>query len=571
MVGCGPVGLLTATLLAQRGLRVLAVDRAPGPAGEPRAIASDDEVLRILLRVGGGPDLVAAMDALQRVVFLDASGARLTELNLGESALRLPRLAFFDQPALEAELLAAAVAAGVDVEWDTELVGLDQDSVAVTGRLRGPGGGRDVGVSWLLGCDGGRSTVRRAVGVDYVGSSGHRRWLVVDCDTDGPLEGLPHMRFHCDPAGPHLSLPRPGGHRFESALAVGESDADATSPARVRALLLLSIEGRLLDDGTVRVRRAAVYDYQVRRARRWRVGRVVLLGDAAHAMPPFAGQGLSAGLRDAEGLAWRLALLARGLAGERVLGDWERERRAHVAAMTRLSLTVGGIVESAAPGTVLARGAVMRTLDRAPGLRSWWRGGGLKPPARLPRRAVPPLLPGGHSAGEGLIVPRPRVRTVVGRLLDLDEVLGDDHCLIALGVDPALALAAVPEPSREALRALGLCVFQAVAPGSRPVLPRSGGVVGGTPIVEDLAGTLLGLLGRLRRRLVVRQAVGGSRVTGRGAGVVALVRPDRHLAGAVLAPDLPAAVLAYLAALKGAAGGQRGGGTATPGGAGRRG
>lgn len=545
VVGCGPVGALLAALLGLRGVRVLVVERAAAPIGEPRAIATDDEVLRVLLRLPGGADLVAGMDLLQRVLFTDAAGRRLTGIGLGESALRLPRLAFFDQPALEAGLLRLlATLPTVRVEVATELVTLRQDDTGTTATLRRGATDREVRAAWAVGADGAHSTVREALHVPFHGRGGGARWVVLDVDSAAPLQGLPHMRFVCDPAGPWLSLPRPGGHRVEAALAPGTSDAEATSPATVRALLSRVVAPGLLDDGSVRVRRAAVYDYAARQAARWRVGRVLLVGDAAHTMPPFAGQGLSAGLRDADELSWRLALAVRGLAGPRPLDAWERERRAHVEAMTRLSLLVGSIVEARSPRRVAVRDAALRALDTAPLVATWWRAGGRKPPARIPHAGVTPLLPA-RSTGEGLLLPRPRVRDVRGRLLDLDSLLGEDHCLLGLMCDPATALAAVPVDDRDRMRERGLSLLTVFPLGGRPVLARAAGVVEGTQVAEDVDGTLLRQLQRLHRALRLRAAATG-RANG---GLVALVRPDRHLAGAVLVPDLAGAARVYLQAL----------------------
>jgi len=576
VVGCGPVGALLAVLLGLRGVQVLVVERAVAPAAEPRAIATDDEVLRILLRLPGGADLITGMDLLQRVTFTDAHGRRLTGLGLGEGALRLPRLAFFDQPVVEAALLRMlADAPAVRVETGTELLALAQDHTGTTATLRARGTTRQVRASWLVGADGARSTVRGLVGVPFPGRAGSARWLVVDVDTDAPLAGLPHMRFVCDPAGPWLSLPRPGGHRVERALPAGIGDAEATAAGQVRALLSRVLDPALLDRGEVRVRRAAVYDYAARQAQRWRVGRVLLVGDAAHTMPPFAGQGLSAGLRDADALAWRLELAVRGLAGMPALDAWERERRAHVTAMTRLSLFVGGIVETADPCLAGVRDAVLRGLDTAPVVRGWWRGGGPKPPARIPRAGMRDLLPQ-RSAGAGLLLPRPRVRDAGGRLQDLDTVLGECHALLMTGpAEAADVLHALPPELADALRQVGFRLLRVVPPGGRPVAAVAGGllpessalwgtaVAGGTAVaagvptvVEDVDGTVLRQLGRLERRLRLRppgrgpaRGQGPAAGAGPAATLVALVRPDRHLAGAVLLPDLPAALAAYLAEL----------------------
>lgn len=511
------------------------MERDSSPASEPRAIATDDEVLRTLLRLPGGAAMVGDMDLLQRVVFTDGRGRVITTLAQGESDLRLPRLAFFDSPRLQAALMAeVARLPSVRVETGCTLTGLRQDEHGVTAVVRDAAATRELRAAWLVGADGAHSAVRELLGVGFPGRGGRARWLVVDLDTDQPLPGQPHMRFACDPAGPWLSLPRPGGHRLELALSAGATDADATAPARVRELVQRVVTEPLLDAGEVRIRRAAVYDHATRAATSWRAGRVLLAGDAAHTMPPFAGQGLSAGLRDADALAWRLALAVRGLAGTGALDAWERERRAHVAAMTRLSLFVGSIVETRSRPGAAVRDVAMRGLDATPLVRRWWRAGGPKPSAALPARSVAPLL-AGRSTGEGLLLPRPRVRDARGRLHDVDDVLGPEHALLLSGgAEPTWPPAALPE--------LGWRLARVTPPGRAvaglPVTDLTEERAQPLPVFEDVDGSVVALLERLARRL-----------PGPGGDVVALVRPDRHLAGAVRAGDLAAALASYAATL----------------------
>ena len=338
VAGLGPVGALLALRLTRAGLSVLAVDRADAPYPLPRAIAADDEVQEILARCD--PGLVAPMLHDQPVRFVSRGRT------LGE--IRFPRtngfsgLSFFHQPTLEAGLASLLTC---EVRRGTAVTGFAQDGSGVTVSL----GPERLRASWLVGCDGAGSTVRSLAGIAWRGRDLPHRWHVVDCAGDA---GRPGFTYACDPAMPTVDMPMPGGHRWEFLLRDGSSPPPVPLP----------------------VVRATDYTYGTRHASRWLSGRVLLAGDAAHTMPPFAGQGLGAGLRD----AWALGeLLPAGRASE-----YEPLRLPHVREMTRLSLLVGGVLQ-ARRGTAV-RDALLRSAFRAPGLGPWLGRGG----PRRPRSGV---------------------------------------------------------------------------------------------------------------------------------------------------------------------------------------
>lgn len=334
VAGYGPVGAVLALRLGRAGLSVLVVDRAAEVFHLPRAVAADDEVQRILSLCG--PGLVEPMLHDQVVRFVSRSG------ELGR--IRFPYaggfcgLAFFHQPSLERrlrELVTAQVRLGV------ELTGFRQDATGVTVSL----GADRVRCSWLVGCDGTSSTVRRLAEIPWQGRDLPQRWRVVDAEgafRDG-------FTYTCDPATPSVDMPVPGGHRWEFLLRTGAAPPGVPLP----------------------VVRAVDYRFGARRAAVWRRGRVLLAGDAAHTMPPFAGQGLGAGIRD----AWALGAL---LPADRV-AEYQPLREPHVREMTRLSLLVGTVLQ-AARGTAV-RDALLSGAFRAPLLGPWLARGGPRRPS----------------------------------------------------------------------------------------------------------------------------------------------------------------------------------------------
>ena len=321
-----------------------------------------------------------------------------------------------------------------------------------------------------------------------------------------PLPHLPNFTYLLDPRRPSVNMPRPGGHRFEFMVLPGEDPAAMAERAQVDRWL----EPYLAPLGpaqrqALRVVRASVYTFHARTAARWRDGRVLLAGDAAHCMPPFGGQGLGAGIGDALALAWRLDEVQRGLAPPRLLDDYARERRPRVAEMTRTALIAGRLLAAtSAPGSAAAR-LVLQTIDAAPVLGTRFRAGAL----RARPRVRPPAEARLEGAGDPL--PNPRVRTSTGQAGLLDDVLPAGWALLAKDTDPWRCLAG------DLAAALRERSCRAVT-----VLPPGGGhhgSKGAVPAIEDLDGTLLALFSRAKR-------------TGnRPAPVLVLVRPDRFLVG----------------------------------------
>lgn len=334
IAGLGPVGAVLALRLQRAGLDVLVVERSKEVFAQPRAIAADDEVQRLLSLCG--PGLVEPMLHDQPVRFLSKDKV------LGE--IRFPwqdgfcGLAFFHQPSLEQALRALITC---EVRLGVAVTGLAQDVTGVTVSL----GSSQVRARWLVGCDGSGSTVRQLAGIGWHGRDLPQRWRVIDAI--GTYRN--GFTYTCDPAMPSVDMPMPGGHRWEFLLRPG-----------MRA-----------PEVPLEVVRSVDYRFGARRASTWARGRVLLAGDAAHTMPPFAGQGLGAGLRD----AWALgALLPTG-----DVSSYQALREPHVREMTRLSLLVGSVLQ-ARHGTA-PRDAVLAGAFRAPGLGGWLSRGGPRRPA----------------------------------------------------------------------------------------------------------------------------------------------------------------------------------------------
>ena len=330
IVGYGPVGQALACLLGAAGHRVACFERYGEIYRLPRAVHLDHEVMRLLQRLGVADALVPEMISLTEYHWLGADGETLMVLAPQNPALSgwEPDWLFF-QPTLERALDGQARRyAGVTVERDVTVEGLRREADGVTVLLRDADGRageepRKVRARYVIGADGANSLVRETVGIEHEDLGFQERWLVADVVPDNPdaLE-LPDACQWCDPARPTTHVRSGAGHRrWEFMLLPGER-AEDFDEARTWSLLspwFTPADGKLL--------RHVVYEFRSMVAQRMREGRVLIAGDAAHLTPPFLGQGLCAGLRDAANIAWKLDLVLRGIAGEELLDSIAAERR----------------------------------------------------------------------------------------------------------------------------------------------------------------------------------------------------------------------------------------------------
>jgi 3-(3-hydroxy-phenyl)propionate hydroxylase len=436
--GLGPVGQLLALLLGRAGVSVLAVDKASEPCDLPRAAVVDDEVLRIFQAAGVHREILADCQVQEQVSFVTADGRALPLLRPVDGAQGHPPLVSIHQPSIERTMIAAlAEQETVRTVWGKGVERFDQDGSGVRALLKSAGDGsrETVRARWMVGCDGAGSWVRQLLGIEFGGSTFRQRWLVVDVLVDRPPAKVRHPHFFGEWRRPIVSLPMsPGRHRWEWMLHPGEDPEPFLDPEALQRRI-----DPWLDGETATVERAVVYTFHARTAARWREGRVLLAGDAAHVMPPFAGQGFSSGARDAANLAWKLEAVLAG-APEALLDSYEQERRAHVEAMRRLAVTLGGFVQTTNRQVARVRDAFLGALDRT-GVAGWAESR-LKP---LPAYGAGAFAEPPHrlvfKRGAGAQFPQPVVG-VGGRELLLDEVIRSGWCALSVDSEAAGALAA---------------------------------------------------------------------------------------------------------------------------------
>ena len=314
-----------------RGFNVTVVEKATEIYDLPRAIVMDDEGQRALTLIGAGEGLADITSPLPGAEFVDVAGTRIIGFELPEGTLTglgFPPVVRYYQPDLEAFLRAHALAAGVQFMLGEEVTNVTQSD---TGVIAGLASGQQLTADWLIAADGAASPIRKALGIRFDSQGFDQEWMVVDVRLhDGCEPTLPTMvQQICDPASPTTFVP---GHaryrRWEFQLQDGETRDEMAEPARVWQLL-----SPWLTPDDASIVRAVVYRFHGTVASAMRSGRVFIAGDAAHQMPPFMGQGLCSGIRDAVNLAWKLDLVSSGRAGERLLDTYEEERRPHAAGV----------------------------------------------------------------------------------------------------------------------------------------------------------------------------------------------------------------------------------------------
>jgi 3-(3-hydroxy-phenyl)propionate hydroxylase len=419
VVGAGPVGVTAALLLARRGVDVLVLDRHRHAYAQPRAVHLDDESLRVLQAAGVADAFAAASRPMAGLRLLDGAHRTLAEFSRGAGVHGWPQASMFHQPDLEAALRTALAAEPrVQLRGGVELVHVAHPTapVRLTVRDRDTGARETLVAEAVLGCDGANSTVRRLIGGWMRDLGPAQRWLVVDLVADAPLDVWPGVHQVCDAARPATFMPVAGDrYRAEFRLAAGETPADLDLPA-------------LLDGfgaAGCTVVRTAEYTYAARVADRWRSGRVLLCGDAAHLTPPFIGQGLGMGLRDVHQLTWKLAAVLDG-ADDALLDTHQAERAPHAAALVRIALLLGRLMTGGGERAALLRRVVLAGVRRAPRLAAFAadsRTPLLRPGPLVRRRRVAPGSPVGG------LLPQPPLAD--GRRLD--DVLGEDWAVLTTG------------------------------------------------------------------------------------------------------------------------------------------
>jgi 3-(3-hydroxy-phenyl)propionate hydroxylase len=492
IVGFGPTGATLANLLARSGLDIAVVDAAREVYDKPRAITFDHEVMRVFQACGRAYEIAPFTAPHPGTHYLGVDGEIIKKFDPlpPPHPLGWTPTSSFVQPQVEGLLRAGVTdVPNVDIFLGEPAVAFTQDDEAVALTLRD---GRSLRARYLLACDGANSFVRKQLDVPLEDLAFDEWWLVVDVRLVREAELPAKCVQYCWPSRPSTFVLGPGNlRRWEIKLLPGEVPEEFGQPDNVRRQL-----SRFVDLDAIEIWRSAVYRFHALLAERWREGRVFLLGDACHQTPPFLGQGMCAGIRDAANLAWKLALVLRDGASDALLDSYQRERAPHVRALVATAKEFGQII-----GELDADAA----RERDQRLRGELGRGEAE---TIRQRYIPDLAAGviddrNGAKGAGTLFVQPHVRQPAGAVL-LDDVLPFRFLIVATTAD---ALSGMTPAARATWRRLR---------GERVVLHP-----------PDRAG---GALADGVRELTETDGLFAAWAQSHGC-VAAVVRPDRYVFG----------------------------------------
>jgi len=433
--GAGPVGLSFANLLGTYGIKTLVLEQNATTVEEPRAIGLDVESGRALQAMGlekvTAPDMIHGFE----LDYLNAKGDTILDLEINASPYGRAQMSSFIQPIFEQQLCDGTNRFDcVDVCFNHRVDQITQtnDEAIATG-VTSDGTPFEARAKYLVGCGGGKSLVRKTIGIKMLGYSNPQPWLVIDTIDPGLDNGV-GVRFFCDPARPAMTMKKAHKHRrWEWMLHPDEVHEDFLDQSRIDALLAPHT-----DPSQVTMLRKCIYSFNSIVAEHYRQGRLFLAGDAAHMMPPFAGQGMNSGIRDAVNLSWKLAAVIKGDADPALLDSYEKERRKHVVALTKIANRLGSIIMPTQKWRAALRDIVLKTMTRFAVTKELLRSSFLVAP-KLAGGGFVTSGPG-SSARSGEMIIQPNVTNAKGASGMLDDFLSPGFVVLGIGHDPSIEL-----------------------------------------------------------------------------------------------------------------------------------
>ncbi|MDH7794997.1 MULTISPECIES: bifunctional 3-(3-hydroxy-phenyl)propionate/3-hydroxycinnamic acid hydroxylase [unclassified Beijerinckia] len=362
IVGYGPSGMLAAILLGRAGHRVAVIERYTCLYNLPRVGIVHDDILRMFQEIGIAERVAPATRFLPNYELAHDGRVLLSNDVEPYATHGWPEFTSIYQPAFETELdVEARRLPNIDLHLGATATAITQTAETVRITVEQDGAARDIEARFLIGADGGNSFVRQTLGIGWEDLGFDQDWLVIDAKAKSGRPGLPHLRQFCDPQQPGMTMQMgPQHRRWSFMIFPGESHTEAMKPENVWRRLDRR-EGATPDEFDLI--RIASYQFQSRIATRWQEGRIFMVGDAVHLMPPFLAQGLCSGFRDSFNLSWKLDLALRDLAPDSFLENYVHEREPPARATVIESMKVGFNVNERDPDKIRARDAQLMALQ----------------------------------------------------------------------------------------------------------------------------------------------------------------------------------------------------------------
>ncbi|KAB0548644.1 bifunctional 3-(3-hydroxy-phenyl)propionate/3-hydroxycinnamic acid hydroxylase [Pseudomonas argentinensis] len=439
IVGGGPNGIAMAHYMGHHGIECVVLELAEGILPYPRAVGMDDEALRVLQGIGIADIAIRDMICDVPLRYYNARGVCFAEVKPTVAEYGWPMRNIFMQQLLEGTLREALPRhTSVDLRLGHEMLDLSQNEEGVTLQVKGADGEPyELHAQYVVGADGGRSCVRKKLGIELLGMTHPRKWVVVDVTNDS-LDA-PYTALHADPERPFVCIYLPyRQRRWEFMLKEGEDEAKMCEEATIRRLIRGHI-GDAVD--ALEIVRIRAYTHNSRVAARFVEGRVALVGDAAHISPPWAGQGLNSGLRDVANLAWKLVAVLKGRAAPEIIASYDIERRGHATDLIGLADNMGAVLGLTNPLMAGVRDWLFQAVNTVDNLRSHLLEFKFKPKATIIKGLVyheREELREGDLVGQLFV--QPCVEDAERNKRRLDEVLGDSYAVLGYRVNPTAEL-----------------------------------------------------------------------------------------------------------------------------------
>jgi len=425
IVGMGPVGSVAALLFAHAGLKIVAIEKDADVYAMPRAVNLDGEIVRHFQPLGLALEVNALLQPIregERAGF----GNSQRQWLFGQSSVKFGSNGWqpgnmFDQPELESYFRDKAIShPKVTAIIGHQLTGFQDHGNHVIIDLDT---GEQVSASYLLGCDGAASFVRKTLGIGWRDLGYNHEWLVVDVKMIKDHQLPNEVLQVCDPDRIHTYVAtKDPFRRWEFKLNAGESAADMLDERKVRTLL-----DPWTPRDTYEIRRTAVYEFHAATADQWQCGRVLIAGDAAHQTPPFLGQGMNAGLRDVVNLTWKLKLIIDGHASGKLLKTYQLERLAHAHDLVDWAVNLGHLMEHVAATEAAERDGQPAPPPPATVQSSGYGQGRDQPPLRAGAIILSQVS---HNGLTGYLFRQPKVRDPAGTECLLDDLLGGGFSIV---------------------------------------------------------------------------------------------------------------------------------------------
>jgi 3-(3-hydroxy-phenyl)propionate hydroxylase len=427
IVGAGPTGLAMGNLLGMMGIDVLILERNASLSNFPKAISIDDEGLRVCQAMDLGHTVIE--NVLLDIGAHYISGKHyLAKVVPTSKRNGYPLISTFHQPEFEATLLHGLKRFPcVSIQFQHNVETFQQcDTDVILSVRTSEGMLKKYSCAYLLACDGAKSAIRRQLGIKMRSSTFSQKWLVIDTinDTDASTVAV----FFCNPKRPSVTVPAPhASRRWEFMLLPGEKEDELLLDGSIRSLIRQVGGSR-----DPQIIRRQIYTFHAAIAENFSKGRVFLLGDAAHLMPPFGGQGMNCGLRDAHNLSWKLQKVLQGVASPTLLETYNQECQKHVAGLILLSKFLGTIIMPTSKAFAFLRDSVFFTLNTVPAIRDYLSEGRMKPQPRYKKGFMSVDGSRASKTLAGMMLPQPEIKTPQGKKMLLDNVLGQDFALLRL-------------------------------------------------------------------------------------------------------------------------------------------